>query len=97
MGGSFDRWVADVCTPRPARGCDPWSWVVRWGVDVVDADSGEPDPSGALDIVNGLRAHGVLISATGRHGNVLKIRPPLPISASDVDEFLTRFEMVLVA
>ncbi|MFC8935236.1 aspartate aminotransferase family protein [Rhodococcus sp. NPDC057135] len=67
------------------------------GVDVVDADSGEPDPSGALDIVNGLRAHGVLISATGRHGNVLKIRPPLPISASDVDEFLTRFEMVLVA
>lgn len=67
------------------------------GVDVVDADSGEPDPSGALDIVNGLRAHGVLISATGKHGNVLKVRPPLPISASDVDEFLTRFEIVMAA
>jgi 4-aminobutyrate aminotransferase-like enzyme/Ser/Thr protein kinase RdoA (MazF antagonist) len=47
------------------------------GVDLVRPDSGEPDPSLARSVVNGMRDRGVLIGTTGRHDNVLKVRPPL--------------------
>jgi 4-aminobutyrate aminotransferase-like enzyme len=36
-----------------------------------------PDAAFADDVVNRLRDEGILIGRTGRHGNVLKIRPPL--------------------
>jgi 4-aminobutyrate aminotransferase-like enzyme len=45
------------------------------------------DPAAALNVVNEMRERRVLISATGAHGNVLKIRPPLPFSHRDVDQF----------
>lgn len=65
------------------------------GVDLVtDRDSLEPDPELASDIVNDLRDRGVLISASGPRGNVLKIRPPLIIGTSDLDRFLTTFSEV---
>lgn len=48
------------------------------GVEMVhDKESREPDKAAATRAVNGLRDRRVLISATGVHGNVLKIRPPL--------------------
>jgi 4-aminobutyrate aminotransferase-like enzyme len=47
------------------------------GVDLVQPDSGEPDPSLARAVANGMRDRGVLIGTTGRHDNVLKVRPPL--------------------
>lgn len=46
-----------------------------WAIDVID-DRG-PDAAGAAAVVNHMRHHGVLISAVGPCGNVLKIRPPL--------------------
>jgi 4-aminobutyrate aminotransferase-like enzyme len=58
------------------------------GVDIVSAPTGAPDPGRAIAIVNAMRERRVLISATGPHGNVLKIRPPLPFSAANVDQFL---------
>jgi 4-aminobutyrate aminotransferase-like enzyme len=35
------------------------------------------DPRLARSVVNGMRDRGVLIGRTGRHDDVLKIRPPL--------------------
>jgi 4-aminobutyrate aminotransferase-like enzyme len=35
------------------------------------------DPTVARSVVNGMRDRNVLIGSTGRHDNVLKIRPPL--------------------
>ncbi|HEY1622479.1 MAG TPA: aspartate aminotransferase family protein [Streptosporangiaceae bacterium] len=55
------------------------------GIDIVDPDTGEPDPAGALAVVNDVRDRRVLISATGPHGHTLKIRPPLPFAAGHVD------------
>jgi 4-aminobutyrate aminotransferase-like enzyme len=40
--------------------------------------------------VNRLREKHVLISASGPLGHVLKIRPPLPFSRADADEFLSK-------
>lgn len=64
------------------------------GQDIVDAE-GQPDAAKAGQIVNRLREAGVLISATGPKGHVLKIRPPMVFSAENVTYFLDRLEGVL--
>jgi 4-aminobutyrate aminotransferase-like enzyme len=55
-----------------------------------------PDAGTAAALVNGLRQRRVLISASGRHGNVLKIRPPLVFGREHADRFLTEFAGALV-
>ena len=68
------------------------------GVEIVaDRDAKLPDPVRAADVVNGLRERRVLISATGFHGNVLKIRPPLVFSSADADRLLSTVDDVLTA
>jgi 4-aminobutyrate aminotransferase-like enzyme len=56
------------------------------GVDFVRPGTTEPDGDAAIAVVNGLRDRHVLISATGPHGNTLKIRPPLPFARTHVDQ-----------
>jgi len=51
------------------------------GVDIVD-DKGQPSSRLAGRIVNALRDDRILISATGRLGHTLKIRPPLVFTES---------------
>lgn len=47
-------------------------------LDIVQPDgSGAPDAERTLQVVNGLRERGVLLSATGQAASALKIRPPL--------------------
>lgn len=64
------------------------------GVEIVN-DTGAPDRAGARALVNAMRERRVLISVCGRDGNVLKIRPPLVFSPSDVDWFCTEFDAAL--
>jgi 4-aminobutyrate aminotransferase-like enzyme len=66
------------------------------GVEVID-ESGAPDRAGARGLVNAMRERRVLISVCGRDGNVLKIRPPLVFSSSDVDWFCTEFAALLAS
>ncbi|MBS1879601.1 MAG: aminotransferase class III-fold pyridoxal phosphate-dependent enzyme [Actinobacteria bacterium] len=80
---------------RHARGAGLFT-----GVDVAAA--GKPtagaDSAALADaIVNGLRRHRVLIAATGPRGDVLKIRPPLPFAAADVDRLAGALDDVLAA
>lgn len=66
------------------------------GVEVVkDAADAKPDRTGAHDLVNAMRDRRVLISVCGSDGNVLKIRPPLVFSMSDVDWLCTEFGAAL--
>ncbi len=67
---------------REVAGQDPGVGDVRgWGlavaVDIVERDTGLPDPAHTGRIVEGMRERGVLIGRTGRDGATLKIRPPL--------------------
>ena len=62
---------------------------------VTDPDSKAPDGAKALRVVNALRRKQVLISASGKTGNVLKIRPPLPFNRENADLFLERLGEVL--
>lgn len=65
------------------------------GADILR--DGVADAALAGQIVNRLREAQVLISATARAGNVLKIRPPLVFGREHADIFLDRMGRVLAA
>ena len=66
-----------------------------WGVEVRNPKDGSPDRKIASAIVNTLRERGVLISLTGRHEHVLKVRPPLVVRDEEIDQFIETFRDVL--
>jgi 4-aminobutyrate aminotransferase-like enzyme len=69
------------------------------GIELIEgsAGSGAPAPAPALAkaVLNGLRERRVLIGAAGRHGNVLKIRPPLCFSAENADQLVAALDETL--
>jgi 4-aminobutyrate aminotransferase-like enzyme len=68
------------------------------GVDIVkDRQSREPDRETAEKIVNEMRDRNILIGIAGRHGNVLKVRPPLCFTREHADIFLDGFKGALSA
>jgi 4-aminobutyrate aminotransferase-like enzyme len=60
------------------------------GVEVSDA-------AAAKDIVEGMRGAGVLIGTTGRHSNVLKVRPPLAFRREHADHLVDVFGRLIEA
>ncbi|MDQ2635401.1 MAG: aspartate aminotransferase family protein [Actinomycetota bacterium] len=65
------------------------------GVELVtDRDSKQPNSALAREVVNALRRRRVLISITGYHSNVLKIRPPLIFSQADADRLVVEIDGV---
>jgi 4-aminobutyrate aminotransferase-like enzyme len=66
------------------------------GLELVsDPASRAPATQLTLQLVNELRRRHVLISATGKHANVLKIRPPLAFGHAEADLFLAALEAAL--
>lgn len=63
-------------------------------VEYVSDERNTPDPTAALNVVNALRQRRILVSASGTHENVLKIRPPLVFDETDAARFLEAFEGV---
>jgi 4-aminobutyrate aminotransferase-like enzyme len=61
-----------------------------WGLDLVtDRESRRPiAPADAKRLVSALRQEGVLMGVTGSHGNVLKVRPPLPFTCENANHAL---------
>jgi 4-aminobutyrate aminotransferase-like enzyme len=62
-------------------------------VDPADPDA--PDAAKATWVVNELRERRILISASGPHENVLKIRPPLPFTTDHAAQLLGELDEVL--
>ena len=52
---------------------------------VLDRATKQPATDLAADVVNALRDRGVLVSTDGPFDNVIKIKPPLPLTVGDVD------------
>lgn len=66
------------------------------GLDLVSDRGGKlADAPLANRVVNGLREKRILISTTGIHGNVLKIRPPLIWQREHVDMFVDALDTLL--
>jgi 4-aminobutyrate aminotransferase-like enzyme len=95
VGAALRRDLAHVCAGHPRVG-DIRGAGLYIGVELVtDPDTRTPDRAGARWLANALRERRVLISVCGSAGHVLKIRPPLIFSHSDVDWFCTEFAAVL--
>jgi 4-aminobutyrate aminotransferase-like enzyme len=62
---------------------------------VDDEDGTTPDAAIASQVVNDLRERRILISASGPHENVLKIRPPLPFTTEHAAQLLGELDDVL--
>jgi 4-aminobutyrate aminotransferase-like enzyme/Ser/Thr protein kinase RdoA (MazF antagonist) len=63
------------------------------GVELVrDRESLEPAGGEASFVANRMRERGVLLGTDGPFHNVVKIRPPMPFSASDADLLIEAFE-----
>ena len=68
------------------------------GVELVrDRETREPAEAGTRAVLNALRRDGVLVGREGRHGNVLKIRPPIVFRSSHVERFLAALDQALEA
>lgn len=66
------------------------------GIEIVqDRTSKAPDTDTARAIREGLRARGVLVGTTGKHANVLKVRPPLAFTEELVPTFVDALTAVL--
>jgi 4-aminobutyrate aminotransferase-like enzyme/Ser/Thr protein kinase RdoA (MazF antagonist) len=65
------------------------------GVEIVRPGTTEPDAATTKSIVEGMRRNGVLIGTTGRHGNTLKIRPPLVFLRRHADQLVATLDAVL--
>jgi 4-aminobutyrate aminotransferase-like enzyme len=65
------------------------------GVELVDPATGAPATDLARDVRDELRERGVLIGTTRREKNVLKIRPPLAITADEARLMVERLDAVL--
>jgi 4-aminobutyrate aminotransferase-like enzyme len=58
---------------------------LAWGIELVsDPSTREPDAPRARAVRDRMRHLGVLVGTTGRHGNVIKIRPPLALTVAEV-------------
>jgi len=68
------------------------------GVDIAQGrDANETPRQAATRIVNELRRAGVLTGTTGKNGNTLKIRPPLPFNRENADFLLLALERIVAA
>ncbi len=94
LGASLLTGLDELATRHPhaagARGRGLYA-----ALDIVDPETGAPDETTTIRLVNALRARRVLISASGPHNTALKIRPPLPFSVGDRDRFLTELDAAL--
>lgn len=62
---------------------------------VLDRKSHKPTEELASKVVNGLARERILVSATGRFSNVLKVRPPIVFSLENAELFVQKLEKVL--
>ena len=71
---------------------------LAWGVEpVTDAGTRAPDGARATAVRDRMRALGVLVVKSGRHGNVIKIRPPLAFEPAHVPVLAGALEAALDA
>jgi alanine-glyoxylate transaminase/(R)-3-amino-2-methylpropionate-pyruvate transaminase len=66
------------------------------GVELVrDRATKEPAKSEAIDVLEAAREAGLLVGKGGIDGNTLRIKPPMCITAADVDFAIDVLDVIL--
>ena len=87
--------LRDLATRHEAMG-DVRGSGLFFGVELVtDRTTKEPATAYTKKIANGMRQRGVLLNFLGKHYNVLKMRPPMVFSKSNVDQVIETLDRVL--
>jgi 4-aminobutyrate aminotransferase-like enzyme len=95
VGASLQSGLRDLASRHPEI-ADVRGAGLFIGVEIAQPqDPHSPDPARAARLVEGLKARGVLLSTSGRLGNVLKIRPPLVFDESHAAQLLDALEETL--
>ena len=58
-------------------------------------EGGAPASGFVTDVVEGMKARGVLMGRIGRHGNILKMRPPMVMSKEQTHQVMDALALVL--
>jgi alanine-glyoxylate transaminase/(R)-3-amino-2-methylpropionate-pyruvate transaminase len=95
VGGRFKNGLRELAT-RHARIGDVRGMGLMLGVELVrDRATKEPAKEEAIEVLERLRAAGILVGKGGLFGNVLRIKPPMCITAADVDYALDALDRAL--
>jgi len=98
VGQHLERGLAELANEHPIIG-DVRGSGLFWGIDLVsDRETRQPlDRAEVKHIVSAICKAGVLMGIMGSHGNVLKMRPPLPLSRDNADHALEVIDTCLRA
>jgi alanine-glyoxylate transaminase/(R)-3-amino-2-methylpropionate-pyruvate transaminase len=95
VGGRFKAGLQELATRHRLIG-DVRGMGLMLGVELVrDRDTKEPAKEESLEVLEQLRELGVLVGKGGLFGNVLRIKPPMCVTAADVDFALEALDVVL--
>ncbi len=93
LGSRFDEGLGELASRHFLIG-DIRGMGLMIGVELVTAD-GSPNPAATLAVLEESRELGLLLGKGGLYGNVLRIKPPMCITAADVDFALAVLEIAL--
>ena len=93
-GAQLMRGLQDLRMGFPAIG-DVRGKGLFIGLEIVADSTGTPGAALARAITGEASKAGLLIAATGAYGNIIRMTPPLVITADDTDRALTLFREVL--
>lgn len=95
VGDHLRRGLGEVARRHPAVG-EVRGRGLYLGVELIDAEAGgSPAPALAVEAAEALRESRILVGTDGIHGNVLKIKPPLPFTQGDADRLVEELDRVL--
>ena len=90
LKGGLQTLCSDVAFIEDVRGVG-----LMLAIELTDPKSGAADPARAMALLEALREEGVLVGRGGLYGNVLRIAPPMSVTAQEIDEVLGRFEIAI--
>jgi 4-aminobutyrate aminotransferase-like enzyme len=95
VGGHLRAGLRELAARHPLIGAVPGRGLYL-GVDLVrDRATKEPWPEAAHRVCERMRELGVIVQPTGDAANVLKVKPPLCITAEDADQFTASLDEAL--